>query len=98
MLKANGWSDAYMRPVAWRGAESMGVAPGNTKPHLAIAAWEWGKYYDPRQSANGITLDIASWRRPAPYTAPTAVEGFRPVHDLHPVQAAGGAEGLSTTP
>jgi len=72
VLKANGWSDAYMRPVAWRGAESMGVAPGNTKPHLAIAAWEWGKYYDPRHSENGITLDIAAWRRPAPYTAPTA--------------------------
>src|SRR3954462_13874449 len=72
VLKANGWSDAYMRPVAWRGAESMGVAPGNTQPHLAIAAWEWGKYYDPRHSENGITLDIASWRRPAPYTAPTA--------------------------
>ena len=49
----------------------MGVAPGNTKPHLAIAAWEWGKYYDPRHSEKGIRLDIAPWRRPAPYTAPT---------------------------
>ena len=49
----------------------MGVAPGLTKPHLAIAAWEWGKYYDPRLSENGIRLDIAPWRRPAPYTAPT---------------------------
>src|SRR3954466_6616844 len=71
VLKANGWSDAYMRPVAWRGAESMGVAPGNTRPHLTIAAWEWGKYYDERNSENGIRLDIAPWRRPAPYTAPT---------------------------
>ena len=72
VLKANELSDAYMRPVAWRGAESMGVAPGNTRPHLAIAAWQWGKYYDPRQSENGIRLEIAPWRRPAPYTAPTA--------------------------
>jgi branched-chain amino acid aminotransferase len=72
VLKVNGFTDAYMRPVAWRGAESMGVAPGNTKPHVAIAAWEWAKYYDPRQSENGIRLDIAPWRRPAPYTAPTA--------------------------
>jgi branched-chain amino acid aminotransferase len=71
VLKANKLTDAYMRPVAWRGSESMGVAPGNTKPHLAIAAWEWGKYYDPRQSEHGIRLDIAQWRRPAPYTAPT---------------------------
>ena len=72
VLKANELSDAYMRPVAWRGAESMGVAPGNTRPHLAIAAWQWGKYYDPRQSENGVRLEIAPWRRPAPYTAPTA--------------------------
>jgi branched-chain amino acid aminotransferase len=71
VLKANNFTDAYMRPVAWRGSESMGVAPGKTRPHLAIAAWEWGKYYEPRDSANGIRLDIAPWRRPAPYTAPT---------------------------
>jgi branched-chain amino acid aminotransferase len=72
VLEASGFTDAYMRPVAWRGSESMGVAPGKTRPHLAIAAWEWGKYYDPRLSENGIRLDIAPWRRPAPYTAPTA--------------------------
>lgn len=71
VLKANNFIDAYMRPVAWRGSESMGVAPGNTRPHLAIAAWEWGKYYDPRHSENGLRLEVAPWRRPAPYTAPT---------------------------
>src|SRR3954469_10458777 len=71
VLNVNGYTDAYMRPVAWRGSESMGVAPGRTKPHLAIAAWEWGKYYDQRKSEHGIRLDIAPWRRPAPYTAPT---------------------------
>jgi branched-chain amino acid aminotransferase len=70
VLEANGFSDAYMRPVAWRGSESMGVAPGNTRPHLAIAAWQWGKYFDPTIAAKGIRLDIAPWRRPAPYTAP----------------------------
>jgi branched-chain amino acid aminotransferase len=71
VLKANGWSDAYMRPVAWRGSESMGVSPGRTKPHLAIAAWQWGKYFDPEIAKDGIRLDIAPWRRPAPYTAPS---------------------------
>ena len=71
LIKANDFVDAYMRPVAWRGSESMGVSPGNTRAHLAIAAWEWGKYYDPRISGDGIRLEIAPWRRPAPYTAPT---------------------------
>jgi branched-chain amino acid aminotransferase len=71
VLKANGFTDAYMRPVAWRGSESMGVAPGKTQAHLSIAAWEWGKYFDPAIAKDGIRLDLARWRRPAPYTAPS---------------------------
>ena len=70
VLKANAMTDAYMRPVAWRGSEQMGVAPKGTKPHLAIACWYWGKYFDEAKAAKGIRLDIAPWRRPAPYTAP----------------------------
>jgi len=72
VIKANGMTDAYVRPIAWRGSEQMGVAAQKTKPHLAIATWEWGKYFDPNLAARGIRLDIAEWRRPAPYTAPTA--------------------------
>ena len=70
VLKANDMTSAYMRPVAWRGSEQMGVSPKGTKPHLAIACWHWGKYFDETKAAKGIRLDIAPWRRPAPYTAP----------------------------
>ena len=70
VLKANGLTDAYVRPVAWRGSEQMGVSAQATKPHMAIAAWEWGKYFDPAIAAKGLRLDIAPWRRPAPHTAP----------------------------
>jgi branched-chain amino acid aminotransferase len=70
VLKANSLVDAYMRPVAWRGSEAMGVSAQGTKPHLAIATWEWGKYFDPKLAEKGIRLDIARYRRPAPYTAP----------------------------
>ncbi|WP_114228062.1 MULTISPECIES: branched-chain amino acid aminotransferase [Sphingomonas] len=70
VLKASGMEDAYMRPVAWRGSESMGVNPKGTEPHLAIACWEWGKYFDEEKQLKGIRLDIAPWRRPAPFTAP----------------------------
>jgi branched-chain amino acid aminotransferase len=74
VLASNGLTDAYVRPVAWRGSEQMGVSAQRTKPHLAIAAWEWGKYFDPNLAARGIKLDIAEWRRPAPYTAPTSAK------------------------
>jgi len=70
VVKANGFTDAYVRPVAWLGSEKMGVSPKGAKPHMAIAAWEWGKYYPPEIAAKGLRLDIAPWRRPAPYTAP----------------------------
>ena len=72
VLKANELSDAYMRPVAWRGSEKMGVSPKGTRPHLAIAAWEWGKYFDPAKAEKGIRLDIAPWRRPAACNPPLA--------------------------
>jgi branched-chain amino acid aminotransferase len=70
VLKANNLVDAYMRPVAWRGSEQMGVTAANAPPHVAIAAWEWGKYFDPDKASRGLRLDIANYRRPAPYTAP----------------------------
>ena len=71
VLTVNGLTDAYMRPVAWRGSEQMCVTASKAPAHLAIAAWEWGKYFDPSKKEQGIRLDIAKWRRPAPYTAPT---------------------------
>jgi len=67
-LAANNLKDAYVRPVAWRGSEQMGVSAQKTKAHMAIAVWYWGQYLDP--GAGGLRLDIAPWRRPAPHTAP----------------------------
>jgi branched-chain amino acid aminotransferase len=71
VLAANKLEDAYMRPVAWRGSEQMGVAAQRTKPHMAIAVWPWGAYFGEEAIRKGIKLDISPWRRPAPYTAPT---------------------------
>jgi branched-chain amino acid aminotransferase len=71
VLKANNLQDAYMRPVAWRGSEQMGVSAQLTKPHLAVAVWDWGSYFSEEAIRKGLRLDISPWRRPAPYTAPT---------------------------
>jgi branched-chain amino acid aminotransferase len=70
-LAANGLKNAYVRPIAWRGSEQMGVSAQLTKPHLAVAVWEWGAYFGEEALRKGLRLDIAKWRRPAPYTAPT---------------------------
>ena len=70
VLEKNGQQDAYVRPIAWRGCEMMGVSAQNNKIHLAIATWEWPSYFDPGQRLKGIRLDLAEYRRPDPRTAP----------------------------
>ncbi|WP_306029330.1 branched-chain amino acid aminotransferase [Stappia sp. MMSF_3263] len=62
--------DAYVRPVAWRGSEMMGVSAQMNTIHLAIAAWEWPSYFNPEERLKGIRLDMAPYRRPDPATAP----------------------------
>ena len=62
--------NGYVRPVAWRGSEMMAISAQETKIHVAIAAWEWGSYFDPNLKLKGIKLDISKWRRPAPDTIP----------------------------
>ncbi|MEW5726427.1 MAG: branched-chain amino acid aminotransferase [Pseudomonadota bacterium] len=71
-LKASGIADAYIRPVAWRGSEMMGVAAQKNTIHLAIAVWAWPSYWSPEARMQGIRLNISEWRRPHPQTAPTA--------------------------
>lgn len=71
VVAANGLQDCYIRPVAWRGAERIGVAAQQTTTHVAIAAWVWPSYWDDKAKMQGISLKVASWRRPAPETAPT---------------------------
>ena len=70
MLEANGWTDAYVRAVAWRGAgEDMGVSAARNPVRLAITGWEWGNYYGDAKF-KGAKLDISKWKRPSPETIP----------------------------
>lgn len=71
VLADNDLTDAYVRPVAWRGAEQMGVAAQASKTHFAIAAWPWPAYFAPETKIKGLKLDISKWRRPPPDCAPT---------------------------
>ena len=71
VVAANGIGDGYVRPVAWRGAEMMGVSAQQTKIHLAIAAWTWPAYFTPDARLKGIRMTRAPYQRPSPATAPT---------------------------
>ncbi|NTS31967.1 branched chain amino acid aminotransferase apoenzyme [Phyllobacterium sp. YR620] len=71
LLAKQGFKDAYIRPVAWRGSETMGVSAQANKINVAIAIWQWPSYFDPAQKLKGIRLDLAEYRRPDPKTAPS---------------------------
>ncbi|MDE3028007.1 MAG: branched-chain amino acid aminotransferase, partial [Paracoccaceae bacterium] len=74
MLKANGWTDAYVRAVAWRASgEDMGVSAKRNPVRIAVAGWEWGNYYGDAKM-KGAKLDIAKWKRPSPETIPSAAK------------------------
>lgn len=68
-LAKSGLENAYIRAIAWRGSEMMGVSAQNNTIHLAIAVWHWGDYFADKMK--GIRLTHAQWRRPAPDTAPS---------------------------
>jgi branched-chain amino acid aminotransferase len=71
VVKAQGLENAYMRPVVFRGSETMSVAAPNSRIHVAIAVWPWPSYFSPEEKRKGIRLTVSEWWRPAPDTAPT---------------------------
>ena len=66
----NGLTDAYLRPIAWRGSEMIGVSAQNTKIHVAIACWDWPSYFTPEAKAKGIRMCWAKYKRPSPESEP----------------------------
>ena len=97
VLAANDLTDAYVRPIAWRGSEMLAVSAQHTKIHLAIAVWPWPSYFgDDRMT--GIRLGMAEWKRPSPETAPTAAKatGLYMIGTLskHKAEAEGFADAL----
>ncbi len=72
-LTKSGLGSAYVRPLAWRGSEQMGVAAQKNTIHLAVAVWSWGDYFDDKMK--GIRLCMAEWKRPAPDTIPCKAKG-----------------------
>jgi len=90
--------NGYVRPFVWRGSEMMAVSAQQTKIHVAIAAWEWGTYFDSKLKTEGIKLNISKWRRPAPNTIPwdTKASGLYMICTLskHEAEKEGYADSL----
>jgi len=63
VVRANGLGACYLRPIAFYGAEKMGVSPKGATVHVAIAAWPWGAYLGPEAHERGIRVKTSSYAR-----------------------------------
>jgi branched-chain amino acid aminotransferase len=66
VVAENGLDSGYVRPIAWRGSEVIGVSAIGTKVHVAITAFPWGAYYEQK----AIKVVTSRWKRPSPESAP----------------------------
>jgi len=98
ILAANKLTDAYLRPVAWRGSEELGISAQKTQTHVAIACWEWPSYFSPEAREKGISLQTSKWAAPMPNTATTESKaaGLYATHTMskHAAEANGYTDAL----
>lgn len=62
VVRANGFSSCYLRPIVFLGSEKLGVSPRGASVHVAIAAWPWERYLDGR--GQGLRVKTSSFARP----------------------------------
>ena len=70
VVKANGLQTGYIRPIAWRGSEVLGVSGIGTTVHLAIAPWAQEGRLSVQARDSGINVTLAKYRRPSAESAP----------------------------
>lgn len=69
-IRANRLEACYVRPLVFRGYESLGVDPFPCPIDVAIAAYPWGSYLGKDAAEKGVDVMVSSWRRQAPDTFP----------------------------
>ena len=84
LIRRNGLSSCYIRPIAFRGYGEMGLYAQSAPVNVTIAVWPWGAYLGEEGKRHGIRAKVSSWRRISAGRADPAREGLRPVPELDP--------------
>ena len=63
VVRENGLESGYLRPMAFFGAEAMGISAKNLSVHVIVAAWPWGAYMGDEAITNGIRVKTSSFSR-----------------------------------
>jgi branched-chain amino acid aminotransferase len=69
-IRANGLGACYIRPLVYRGCDTLGVNPLRSPVDAAIMAWEWSGYLGADVLEQGVDVRVSAWARMAPNTLP----------------------------
>ena len=79
LIKKMNFEDCYVRPIAWRGSQQMGLSTSNADINVAIAVWDdWASYFKIEDRKAGLKLITSPWKRPSPDTAPCEAKASGP--------------------
>ena len=70
LIQVNNYKACYIRPLVYRGYDSLGVNPLPCPVDVAIMLWEWGAYFTKEAIEEGLDVKISTWARNAPNTTP----------------------------
>ena len=79
LINKMNYTDCYVRPLAWRGGDQMGISTTHSNINVAIAVWDdWASYFKIEDRKAGLRLVTSPWKRPAPDTAPYEAKASGP--------------------
>ena len=94
-ITANSFRACYIRPLIYRGYDSLGVNPYPCPVDVAIMVWEWGAYFTKEAIEEGLDVKIATWARNAPNTTPAMAKSVANYANAQLIKMEAIAEGYA---
>jgi branched-chain amino acid aminotransferase len=95
VIRANGFRACYIRPLIYRGYDSLGVNPLPCPVDVAIMVWEWPAYFTKEAIEEGIDVKISTWARNAPNTTPAMAKSVANYANAQLIKLEALAEGYA---
>jgi len=94
-INANGFSACYIRPIIYRGYDSLGVNPLPCPVDTAVMVWEWGAYFTKEAIEEGLDVKVSTWARNAPNTTPAMAKSVANYANAQLIKLEAVAEGYA---
>ena len=95
LIQVNKFRACYIRPLIYRGYDSLGVNPLPCPVDVAIMLWEWGAYFTKEAIEEGLDVKISTWARNAPNTTPAMAKSVANYANAQLIKMEAIAEGYA---